>query len=97
MSELPPVPPEPAPPTPPPERKPTPAGTRRVEANPDLPKLRKKTEERIAPADEKSARGYDAIERAGELVDAFKNQVENGAITVQLEVSDTAVHKLKKI
>jgi hypothetical protein len=96
MSESPPVPPELAPP-PPPERKATPTGTRRVEANPDRPKLRKKTEDRIAPADEKSAQGYDAIERAGEIVDAFKEQIENGAITVQLEVSDTAVHKLKKI
>lgn len=80
-----------------PERRPTPSGSRRVEPNPDAPKLRKKTEERIAPADEKSAQGYDAIERAAEIVDSFKQQIEDGAISVQLEVSDTAVHKLKKI
>lgn len=78
-------------------RKPTPSGARRVEPNPDAPKLRKKTEERIAPADEKSARGYDAIEKAGELVAAFKQQIEDGQVVVQLEISDTAVHRLKKI
>jgi hypothetical protein len=89
-------PPEPAPP-PTPERKPTPPGSRRVEPNPDIPKLRKKTEERIGPADEKSARGYDAIERAGELVDAFKKQIENGAVTVEIDVGESAVHILRKI
>ncbi len=81
-----------------PERKPTPPPQgRRVEANPDLPKLRKKTEERVAPADEKSARGYDAIERAGELVDAFKKQIEDGAVQVQIDVGESAVHILRKI
>lgn len=79
------------------ERKRTPASGRRVVPNPEAPKLRKKTEERIAPADEKSARGYDAIEKAGELVEAFRQQIEDGQVVVQMEISDTAVHKLKKI
>jgi hypothetical protein len=91
-------PPEPSPSAPPPpERKLTPPGARRVEPNPDAPKLRKKTEERIGPADEKSARGYDAIERAGELVDAFKKQIQDGVVTVEIDVGESAVHILRKI
>jgi hypothetical protein len=97
MSDEPPVPPELAPNPPPPERKLTPPGARRVEPNPDAPKLRKKTEERIAPADEKSARGYDAIERAGELVDAFKKKIQEGVVTVEIDVGESAVHILRKI
>jgi hypothetical protein len=88
-------------PLPMPHGNPTPPGVqpyeRKVTPNPDKPKLRKKTEERIAPADEKSARGYDAIEKAGELVTAFKQQIEDGQVVVQMEISDTAVHRLKKI
>lgn len=80
-----------------PVRAPTPASGRRVEPNPDVPKLRRKTEERLAPADEKSAQGYDALERAGELVLKFKEKIDDGRVQVQLEVTDTAVHSLKKI
>lgn len=79
------------------ERKPTPSGSRKVLPNPEAPKLRKKTEERIAPADEKSARGYDALEAAADKLDALKQQVQDGHIQVDLQVGDTAVHLLKKI
>lgn len=79
------------------ERTPTPPGSRKVEPSPDAPKLRKKTEERIAPADEKSARGYDALEAAADKLDALKQQVQDGNITVDLQVGDTAVHILRKI
>ncbi len=80
-----------------PGRASTPAGGRRVEPNPEVPKLRKKTEERIGPADEKSAQGYDALERAGELALKFKERVDDGEVRMVLEITDTAVHSFKKI
>jgi hypothetical protein len=79
------------------DRKLTPSGARKVPPNPEAPRLRKKTEERVAPADEKSARAYDALEAAAAKLDALKEQVEEGHIQVELQVGDTAVHLLKKI
>lgn len=78
-------------------RVPTPtAGHRRVPENSDLPKLRKKTEDRVRPADEKSAFGYDQLEDAMAKIDDLKNQIEGGHITVELQVSDTATHVIRE-
>ena len=78
-------------------RVPTPtAGTRRVPANEDLPKLRKKTEDRVRPADEKSAHGYDLLEDAMAKMDELKHQIEGGHITVELQVGDTATHSIRE-
>ncbi len=77
------------------ERKPTPSGTRRVPPNPDAPKLRPKTEKRIAEADATSAAGYDALDASREKIARLKSLIEGGQVQVILEVGDTAVHTLK--
>lgn len=77
------------------ERKPTPSGMRRVPPNPDAPKLRPKTERRIAEADQKSAQGYDALDASREKIARLKSMIEGGEVQVILEVGDTAVHTLK--
>ena len=65
--------------------------------NPDAPKLRAKTETRIALADEKSAQAYDELEAAKEKIAQLANLIDSGEVKVQLEIGETAVHALKKI
>lgn len=74
----------------------TPPESRRVPANPDAPKLRKKTEDRVRPADEKSAHGYDVLEDAIFKIGELQKQIEDGNITVELQVGDTATHILRE-
>lgn len=73
-----------------------PTASRRVAPNPDAPKLRPKTAELVAAADEKSAQAYDAMEDAMALAAKFKEQATAGEIVCSLEISDTAVHILRK-
>lgn len=71
------------------------SGTRRVPPNPDAPKLRARTEKKIAVADQKSAEGYDALDASREKIARLKSMIEGGQVQVVLEVGDTAVHTLK--
>jgi uncharacterized protein YaaN involved in tellurite resistance len=80
-----------------PQPEPSGQSSRRVPANPDAPKLRPKTERRIAVADEKSAQAYDELEAATEKFKALKQQMDDGNVQVVLELGDTAVHILRKI
>lgn len=77
------------------DRIPTPTGNRRVPPNPDAPRLRPKTERKIAAADQKSAEGYDALDVSREKIARLKSMIEGGEVQVVLEVGDTAVHTLK--
>lgn len=79
-----------------PERERTPTASRRVPANPSAPKLRPKTAEMVKDADERAAATYDAMEDATALATKFKEQASAGEIKCTLEISDTAVHILRK-
>jgi hypothetical protein len=68
-----------------------------VPPNPDLPKLRKKTEDRVKPADAVSATGLDALDEANDKWGALTEQMDGGNITVDLQIGESAVHILKKI
>lgn len=67
---------------------------RRVTPKDDLPRLAQRLEKKLAPADEASAKGYDALEAAGEQLDEFTKALAGGFVEAELEVTDSLVHVL---
>lgn len=64
---------------------------RRVTPNEAKPKLSPRLEAKLAPADEASARGYDALEAAGEQLAAITEAIVSGAINAELQVTESLV------
>lgn len=64
---------------------------RRVTPNVSRPRLSSRLEAKLAPADEASAKGYDALEEAGEKLAAITEAIASGAINAELQVTESLV------
>lgn len=82
---------------PPPPRAITPSGARRVPPSETKPRVSARTEAKLAPADARSAEGYDALELAGERAQAFAQAVTGGEVHAELIIDDSMVVKLTKL
>ncbi len=72
----------------------TPSGARRVPPSETVPRLSAKKEATLAVVDAESARGYDAIEAAGDKLAQLTRLIEDGAVLAELVIDDSQVIKI---
>jgi hypothetical protein len=75
----------------------TPSGARRVPPSETVPRLSAKKEAKLAAVDAESARGYDAIEAAGDKIAQLTQLIADGVVDAPLEIDDSLVIKLTKL